>query len=899
MAAATDRLPLLSVVVPSYNQGRFLPDTLDSIFRQEYPRLEVVVIDGGSTDNSVEIIRKHAHRLKYWQSQKDGGQSWAINEGMRHCSGDLVAWLNSDDYYWEDSLWTVARAYQAYPDHGLYMGNGLRYLQAEGRYLPFCERHPAFSRRALTHGPDFVLQPSTFFLRRAWEEANGLDPALRFCMDWDVFIRIAARYPVAVIHEFLGVSREYEQTKTSSGKMSRAFEIVRMIQKHTRQEATAGTMLYLLDTMHGLEETAAIPDLRGLVGGALCGVERHFHAAWGQGHAFPEQNDPGDPIFAPWPATPRPERPAAASLKSMPSLSLVAVSAPDGAFLDRTLESISAQHYPRLETIVAGSEPASNLPDTINRELAAAGGEVVGWLCPGDLLAAGALEAVGRAFAADPDLDAVFGNALYIDDQDRLCLMDHGRHSSAFCYGELEAPCLPKYWTAHCAVPRSTVFCRRRTLERLGLLDEACRHVFDFELLQRVATAGKVQKLERTQAFCRIHPQSLLGDELPEFLAEVYHLSRPHWPGLLSRQFFRMWKNYVGNVMRRTLGVKPRGLRFWTGAALVAASALTRLGNPELLVGWINRASVRKAAFLRLPTPAEPYRPAALQAAPPAPLAAACPARCRPVRYRAVFCSRTWPLLPGAEAGQQRDYRFLKHLLGSSRVECFTQTEPPTEQGPSPLADLLDAVHTPETVHRRAPWLVERATGRQKLPMRLGNALRRWHLPVPGARKPLEVTDQLCHLMVYFRRALQRTLDEQRPDFLFVSDSSNPLALILAAEQLPTRFVLFAHDIEARRVGRQADGRGWLGRLACRWEAGRAELFERANLARYDGVVAATAADRDHFIERYGVAPNRVLVVEDGDTGLGRLDAWLAELAELPSVRAGTAAAAPRRRAVG
>src|SRR5207253_10244668 len=102
----------------------------DSLFCQNYPSLEVVVMDGGSTDNSVDIIRAHAHRLKHWQSQKDGGQSAAINAGVQLCTGDLVAWLNSDDYYWRDCLWTVGRAFLQHPGYGLYIGNGFRHDQA-------------------------------------------------------------------------------------------------------------------------------------------------------------------------------------------------------------------------------------------------------------------------------------------------------------------------------------------------------------------------------------------------------------------------------------------------------------------------------------------------------------------------------------------------------------------------------------------------------------------------------------------------------------------------------------------------------------------------------------------------------------------------------------------------
>src|SRR4030095_12488607 len=112
-----------------------------------------------SSDNSLEIIHTYKEKLKYWQSQPDGGQANAINFGMQHCTGEIVAWLNSDDWYVNDPFWTVARAYQENPECGLYVGNGFRYR--EGEYKPFCPRHIAISREVLREGLDYILQPAT------------------------------------------------------------------------------------------------------------------------------------------------------------------------------------------------------------------------------------------------------------------------------------------------------------------------------------------------------------------------------------------------------------------------------------------------------------------------------------------------------------------------------------------------------------------------------------------------------------------------------------------------------------------------------------------------------------------------------------------------------------------
>jgi hypothetical protein len=299
MAPQSEALPRISVVVPSYNQGRFLREALDSIFRQDYPALEVVVMDGGSTDDSVDVIRSYADRLKHWQSGRDGGQSAAINAGMRHATGPVVAWLNSDDFYVGDCLWTVADAYLRFPGHGLYVGNGFRHDNATGRQTPFCRGQLALNRRALVHGLDFVLQPSTFFLKEAWDRAGGLDPALRFGMDWDLIIRIAQGWPAVLMNEFLAASREYDETKTRNGGLERILELCSLVRRHTGNELTPGTLYYLLGTLLAAGAGGAAEGLHEcLVGGLRC-IEKRWLAEFGSHDGFPAIGDPQDRLYLP------------------------------------------------------------------------------------------------------------------------------------------------------------------------------------------------------------------------------------------------------------------------------------------------------------------------------------------------------------------------------------------------------------------------------------------------------------------------------------------------------------------------------------------------------------------------------------------------------------------------
>jgi glycosyltransferase involved in cell wall biosynthesis len=594
------------VVVPSFNQATFLRQALDSIFEQRYPHLEVVVMDGGSTDGSVEVIRTYEVLLKHWRSAADEGQAAAINEGVRHCTGEVVAWLNSDDFYCGDALWTVGRAYAAHPGFGLYIGNGLRHDQESGRFVPFCRRHVVLNRRALIDGLDYILQPSTFFLRRAWEECGGLDTHLRFCLDWDVIMRIAARHRAVLINDFLAASREHDETKTRQGGIARATEILRLARAHSGHEITPGGLFYLFETvLHATSGAAAWAPARYHLSESMRSIQRFFAGEYGNADGFPETGDPQDKVYLPL-AAPLPSKArAAASSAPLPSISIVTASLDQAAFLGQALDSILNQQYPRVETLVfdGGSEDGSveilraygdrlghwvSEPDrgpahAINKGLSMAKGEILSWLNSDDMLARDALWEVGRSFAEDPELDMVLGNALYIDEENRLHLADHGTHRTGLYYGEMQLfERIPQYWTYVHSVPQPTVFFRRRLLDTFGYLDESYHFIFDFELFWRFAEKARVKKIERTLAFYRIHASSKTSD-WNKFLVELYRFSRPLWPRLGSAEFARTLQSFLSRYMARRFGPRPRDWKFWTITGLVGLCAVTRIVNPEAL----------------------------------------------------------------------------------------------------------------------------------------------------------------------------------------------------------------------------------------------------------------------------------------------------------------------------
>jgi hypothetical protein len=578
MSPSSQGLPRISVVIPSYNQGRFLPDALDSVFRQDYPAAEVVVMDGGSTDGSVDVIRSQAGRLKHWQSGPDGGQSAAINTGMQHATGEIVAWLNSDDFYHGDCLWTVADAWLRHPGRGLYVGNGFRYDDAARRYTPFCRHHLALNRRALAHGLDYILQPSTFFSKEAWDRVGGLDTGLRFGLDWDLMIRIARLYPAVLINEFLGVSREYQDTKTRSGGLERVVELCSLVRRHTGRELTPGTVAYLCDTLIGLSAGTEVEELRDCLVPALHRMERRWQAEIGNHDGFPAYGDPQDCVYLPRAGEVRARKPPATAAERLPLISVVCT-AEGVAALRAAVQSVLWQGYPRVEALVAGGpSDLPGVPDqvrswrprsargpaaVINEGLGLARGEVLGWLRSGERLSDAALWEIGAAFAADPTLDLVCANSLGLDGEDLPRVVNCGNAKTAFCYGQTaQGPELAQHWTHAHVLPQPAIFFRRRLLERAGGLDPFYRHVFDLELWWRFSRMARSRKIERTLMLSCLPEQAGLREEQAR-RAEWRVLRRAL--GLTSCKAPRRWPRALGGYVLRGLR-KRLGSRRWKAA---------------------------------------------------------------------------------------------------------------------------------------------------------------------------------------------------------------------------------------------------------------------------------------------------------------------------------------------
>jgi glycosyltransferase involved in cell wall biosynthesis len=221
----------LSIVTPSYNTGRYLGDAVRSVLDQDWPDVDYIVMDGGSTDNSVDVLRGFGPRLK-WVSEKDKGQSNAINMGFARTSGDILGWLNSDDTYAPGAFRAAMETFISRPDVDLIYGD-CDYLTPSGEPLAPCTHIEPYNKHRLFHYSDFIVQPATFFRRSAFEAVGGIDESIHWAMDYDLWLRMAARdFKIAYLPIPLAHFRWLKDNKTATGGFGRLDEIRRILGKH-------------------------------------------------------------------------------------------------------------------------------------------------------------------------------------------------------------------------------------------------------------------------------------------------------------------------------------------------------------------------------------------------------------------------------------------------------------------------------------------------------------------------------------------------------------------------------------------------------------------------------------------------------------------------------------------
>jgi glycosyltransferase involved in cell wall biosynthesis len=222
--------PLVTIVTPSFNQGEFVADAIDSVLAQDYPAIEYMVVDGGSTDTTLDVLRSYGDRIR-WTSGPDAGQADAIHQGFLAGSGRYLAWLNSDDRYVPGAISAAVSELEVYPSAALVYGQG-EFIDRNGALIGPCEHIEPWDLQRLVRTVDFLLQPATLFRRDAYLAIGGLDLSLRYVMDYDLWIRLGSRYPVRFLPRLLAQARVYDETKTATGGLPRLEEMERMIRRN-------------------------------------------------------------------------------------------------------------------------------------------------------------------------------------------------------------------------------------------------------------------------------------------------------------------------------------------------------------------------------------------------------------------------------------------------------------------------------------------------------------------------------------------------------------------------------------------------------------------------------------------------------------------------------------------
>jgi glycosyltransferase involved in cell wall biosynthesis len=206
------RPPLVSIITPSFNQARYIEATIQSVLSQDYPHIEYLIVDGGSKDGTVEIIKKYESKLAWWVSEKDKGQTDAINKGFARAKGEILAWINSDDTYEPGAVSAAVKVMQEHSEVGMVYGD-CNFINESGRVIgKFASAQTNY--HLLRQGYVHIPQQTMFFRANLWKQVGPLDPSFYFAMDYDLWTRIAAQKEIRYIPQTWANFRLHTSGKT-------------------------------------------------------------------------------------------------------------------------------------------------------------------------------------------------------------------------------------------------------------------------------------------------------------------------------------------------------------------------------------------------------------------------------------------------------------------------------------------------------------------------------------------------------------------------------------------------------------------------------------------------------------------------------------------------------------
>ena len=229
-------MTLVSIITPSFNQSPFLERTIRSVLEQDYRDIEYLVVDGGSTDGSLDIIHQYANRFAWWVSEKDKGQSEAINKGFAHAQGEIVAWLNSDDFYLPGTLSTAVKEFERHPQAMMLYGNMLA-VDENDRTINTLKYRQLSLVDLLCF--QIIGQPAVFMRRSALEKAGGLDITLHCLLDHQLWIRIAEQGEIVHVNETLAAARYHAGAKNRARAAEFGREAFRILDWASKQPGLA------------------------------------------------------------------------------------------------------------------------------------------------------------------------------------------------------------------------------------------------------------------------------------------------------------------------------------------------------------------------------------------------------------------------------------------------------------------------------------------------------------------------------------------------------------------------------------------------------------------------------------------------------------------------------------
>jgi glycosyltransferase involved in cell wall biosynthesis len=227
----TPAMPLsFRIVTPTFNQARTIRATIESVLSQDYAHIDYFVQDGGSTDGTIEILESYGSRVK-WKSEKDAGQSDAILKGFAGATADVLGWLNSDDTFAPGAVKSAAGFLETHPDVALVYAEA-DFIDVDGNFIAKSANVEPWSYRRLLKYSDFIIQPASFFRREAFEAVGGIDKSLHYAMDYDLWLKLGKKYPVAYVPELWAHYRWMGGNKSAIGGWPRIEEVREVMKRH-------------------------------------------------------------------------------------------------------------------------------------------------------------------------------------------------------------------------------------------------------------------------------------------------------------------------------------------------------------------------------------------------------------------------------------------------------------------------------------------------------------------------------------------------------------------------------------------------------------------------------------------------------------------------------------------